>query len=176
MINNKEPVSSTLPVPRWALSIKQNVRTHHFREIRLFVPVIIYYVHCMFTSSAGWSCGLLSSACPSSAFDSRSAGNRESNRGAKKERQKAKNKKKAQCMSKCHNKGSHLPSNRDPRIWNVSVCDMAYGNQCVLLCLMQKHFIFSKKKKGYKGVSGTWTTQPQLFEFEPEWLYLSKEA
>lgn len=55
--------------------IKQTLQRHLFEKI-LFVPVIIYYVHCMFTSSVGWSWGLLSSVCPSSAFDSRSARNR----------------------------------------------------------------------------------------------------
>lgn len=61
---------------------------------------------------------------------------------AQKKKDKKQKTKKAQCMSKCQNKGRHLPSNRDPHIWNVSVCDMAYGNQCVLLCIMQKHFFF----------------------------------
>lgn len=79
MTKNLDPkhTGNTPAVPRWAVKIKQDVQRHHFREKRSFVPVIIYYVHCVFTSSAGWSWGVLSSACPSSAFDSRSAGDRD---------------------------------------------------------------------------------------------------
>lgn len=79
--------------------------THIIVEIRLFVRVIIYYVHCMFTSSAGWSGGLLSSACPSSAFDSTSAGNGESDRGTKEDINKKAEHNKAPCMSTRHSKG-----------------------------------------------------------------------
>lgn len=147
---------------------------HIIAEIRLFVPVIIYYVHCMFTSSAGWSGGLLSSVSLSSAFDSRSAGNRESDRGTKRDKKQGTKKPKAWETVTARVAFYHKI---DPHILNdlmtfVSLCKNI-GKQMSLIVCMQKHFIFLKKyglkKKGiskttekmYKDATGTSVTQPQ---------------